>query len=331
MVRERESADDAAARWALMLDAGTLSPDDQAELDLWLAQSERHEGALLRARAILSYLDRGRALGAGAPTLPPAIDPPVAANTTRRRALFGMLATGFVAAGFGGVFLLRSPESPSSPAGAQLRTALGEVRRVPLTDGSIATINTDSRLEVAMLPDMRRVRLEVGEALFQVAHDASRPFVVEAGQLRVRAIGTAFSVRRREAGTDVLVTEGVVEAWVVGHEADRRRIGAGNRSHIPDALPEIQVAEASSEIDRALAWRTGELVLNGETLGYAAAELNRYNTQKLLIDDPVLAREPLVGYFRTNEPRAFSQAVARMLDARMVENRSEIRLVRTTR
>lgn len=331
MVRERESADDAAARWALMLDAGTVSPGDQAELDAWLAQSERHEGALLRARAILSYLDRGRALGAGAQIPPPAIDPPVAADTTRRRALFGMLATGLVAAGLGGIFLLPTSEPPLSPGGTRLRTALGEVRRVPLADGSIATINTESRLEIAMLPNVRRIRLENGEALFQVAHDAARPFVVEAGEVRVRAVGTAFSVRRRESGTDVLVTEGVVEAWVVGREAERRRIAAGNRSHIPDVAPRIEVAEATSEIDRTLAWRTGELVLNGETLGYAAAELNRYNAQKLVIDDPVLAREPLVGYFRTNEPRAFSHAVARMLDARMVETRAEIRLDRATR
>ena len=167
-----------------------------------------------------------------------------------------------------------------------------------------------------MIGQRRDVKLENGEAWFQVAHDKARPFVVEAGDVRVQAVGTAFSVRRREGGADVLVTEGVVDAWVVGHENDRTRIAAGSKSFVADATPDIEVVEASSDIDRALAWRTGELALNGESLGYAASELNRYNTRKLVIDDPKLGREPLVGYFRTDHPENFGRAVAKMVGAK---------------
>jgi ferric-dicitrate binding protein FerR (iron transport regulator) len=82
---------------------------------------------------------------------------------------------------------------------ARYGTALGEIRRVPLSDGSMAAINTDTALDVAMSPRLRHVKLDKGEAWFEVAKDARRPFVVESGPVRVRAVGTAFSVRRLEA------------------------------------------------------------------------------------------------------------------------------------
>ena len=74
---------------------------------------------------------------------------------------------------------------------------------MPLPDGSFASLNTASRVSVRFTPERRAVRLEEGEAWYQVAHDRARPFVVEAGPVRVQAVGTAFSVRRREGGVDV--------------------------------------------------------------------------------------------------------------------------------
>src|SRR3546814_5104405 len=73
---------------------------------------------------------------------------------------------------------------------------------LPISDGSIATVNTASRIAVALEPERRHITLEEGEAWFQVAHDAHRPFVVDVGSVRIRAVGTAFSVRRNPEGVD---------------------------------------------------------------------------------------------------------------------------------
>lgn len=303
-------------RWAIRLDGEPLGDDEERELDAWLEQEPRRRGALLRAEAALAYLDRGRALAEH--DAPSRYDP----RMGRRAFLIGGSLSGLTAAGALGFFLTTRPRP------VEIQTAIGEVRRVPLADGSFASINTNSKVAVAMAGKRRDVRLEDGEAWFQVAHDKTRPFIVEAGEVRVQAVGTAFSVRRREGGADVLVTEGVVEAWVVGHEDQRTRIAAGSKSFVADATPAREVVEASSDIDRALAWRTGELALNGESLSYAASELNRYNTRKLVIDDVKLGREPLVGYFRTDQPENFSRAVAAMVGGKVVVDGDTIRITR---
>jgi len=317
--------EDAAIRWAIRLDAAPLEPAEQVELDAWLAEDERRQGALLRAEAALAYLDRGRALAA-----------PLPAEEERARSLGGHhprrfgrrffligggAVGGLVAAGIAGLLFW--------PSGVeQIQTVRGEVRRVPLADGSFASLNTASRIEVAMADSRRNIRLDQGEVWFQVAHDRSRPFIVEAGDVRVQAVGTAFSVRRRDGGADVLVTEGVVETWVVGRENQRTRIAAGARSFVSDVAPRIEVAQAPESVDRALAWRTGNLALNGEPLSYAVAEINRYNSAQLEIDSADLAREPLVGYFRTDDPENFARAVASMMGARARSDGRTIRLSR---
>lgn len=310
--------DDAAARWAIRLDGDPLSCSEQRELDSWLREDDRRAGALLRAEAGLAYLDRGRALARPPAELHP---DPRASFLARRAFLVGGTLSGLTAAGVVGLLVTRSPL-------LELETAIGEIRRVPLADGSVASINTNSRIAVALLPTKREVKLADGEAWFQVAHDEARPFVVEAGQVRVRAIGTAFSVRRREGGADVLVTEGAVEAWLAGSEDRRTRITAGSKSFIASEVPEIAVTSAPADINRQLAWRTGELALNGESLNYAVSEFNRYNRQKLVVADPALGREPLVGYFRTDQPTQFSQAAAKLLGARAVVGDDTITLTR---
>lgn len=303
-------------RWAVRLDGEPLREEEEIALDAWLGAKPGRRGALLRAEAALAYLDRGRAL-AEAETLTQ-FDPRI----KRRAFLIGGSLSGLSAAGLLGFFL------SSRPQPFEIQTAIGEVRRVPLADGSVASINTNSKVVVAMDGHRREVTLENGEVWFQVAHDTARPFTVQAGEIRVRAIGTAFSVRRHEGGADVLVTEGLVEAWVVGREHTRTRISAGSKSFVAEKLPTVQVVEASGDIDRALSWRTGELALNGESLTYAASELNRYNRRKLLIADDKLGREPIVGYFRTDQPENFGRAVAAMVGGKAVIDGDTIRITR---
>ena len=306
--------DEAAVRWAIRLDGAPLSEAEQSELDAWLGEEPRRRGALLRAEAALAYLDRGRALGA-----PEQVEPP---HSLRRRAfLIGAPAAALCAAS---AFLVLGPV----PGQKEISTAVGEVRRVPLADGSLVSVNTGSRLAVAIAEERRAVKLESGEAWFQVAHDAKWSFVVEAGDVRIKAVGTAFSVRRRAGGVDVLVTEGRVAVWRVGRESEGTQMEAGSKAFIADVAPSIEVVAAPADVERALAWRTGELALNGESLAYAASELNRYNRRQIVITDAALGRKTLVGYFRIDQPENFARAVASIEDAEVVVEGETIRLSR---
>ncbi len=310
--------DEEAANWAARVDACGLDLEQDPELQAWLKGDARRAGALLRAQAAISFLDRGRALASATPSVEA-----VVADRPSRRALIAGTGGALAAALVGGIGLWGARPQ-------RLDTRLGEIRRVPLADGSLVAINTKTALEVAMKPRSRRVVLKEGEAWFQVAKDPQRPFVVAAGPVRVRAVGTAFSVRRGDgagSGVDVMVTEGVVEAWVEGDSAPRRRLSAGSRIVLASAVSPT-VAESPSEIERSLAWRNGEIALDGESLEQAARLFNRYNSRQIVIDDPELAQERFVGLFQTNEPESFAAAVAATLGADVKNDDRAIRIGR---
>jgi transmembrane sensor len=309
----REVADQ-AVEWATRIDAGSIDRDTDVVLRHWLEGDSRRCGALLRAEAALSFLDRGRALAGVIPK------PEPRRIWIRRKFLFAGAA---LAAGIAGaVILMVSPH--------HYGTAVGETRELPLPDGSLVAINTESAIEVAIHPTVREVTLTRGEAWFKVAHDKTRPFVVSAGRIRVRALGTAFSVRRHDDGAEVQVTEGVIETWTIGEEDRRMQVPAGSKVYVAEYEAPRPI-QASAEIERSLAWREGQIVLEGETLDDAVAQFNRYNTRKLVISDPDLASERLVGQFRATEPLTFAGAVAKTLGATVVEEGDTIRLSRPRR
>lgn len=294
---ERESAADIeadAARWVVRVDRDGDEPGVRAELEAWLAGDRRRIGAYVRAEAGWKHLDRASVLAVEAPkTITPLI---------RRRSLIG--GVGALAAG-----LAAAVVAPRLLA-KRYDTALGEIRRVPMADGSVAAINTSSELEVSMQPRLRAVKLARGEAWFAVAKDPSRPFVVESGPVRVRAVGTAFSVRKRDGGSDVLVTEGVVEVWTQDGKTPPRRVAAGQRVFADNDAGVLSPPQAEADLTRQLAWRDGQIVLDGQTLAEAAAEFNRYNDRKIQVADPRLADARFVGWFRTNDPEGFAEAAA---------------------
>jgi transmembrane sensor len=293
MSRETSTEIDAvAAQWAARMEAGAMAASEQATLDDWLAGDSRRQGALWRARAVLAVM----------------VDQTPDATTKRasekpgRRILLG--GFGLAAAVAAGVVL--TPMISRQ----RYRTLVGEIRRVPLSDGSMAAINTDTTLDVRFEKSERAVTLDRGEAWFQVAKDRARPFVVAAGDIRVQAVGTAFSVRRRAAGAEVRVTEGVVEVWSdKGAIGQRRRVVAGEQVFVSDQAGASSPVKRPLEMDRALSWRDGQIVLDGDTIAAAAAEFNRYNTRKIVIVDPDLEGRTVVGWFRTNEPESFAEAV----------------------
>jgi transmembrane sensor len=290
--------DERAAEWVVRMDGASLSASEQAEFEAWMGKDARHAGAFYRAKAAWRLAGRARALGASGPAAAPR---PLWA----RRAVLGGLA----AAGIGGLALfLRDSDT-------DLHTELGEVRNVPLADGSSVSLNTTSRVRIALEKQRRVVMLSEGEAWFQVAHDPARPFVVEAGDTRVRAVGTAFSVRRDGAELEVLVSEGVVEVWRVTSEDAPVRLEAGAHARLTAASSAVERVSVT-RIDERLAWRDGMIALEGRTLSEAAVEFNRYNRRKVEVADDALAQERLVGWFRATDVDSFVTAATIALDAR---------------
>jgi transmembrane sensor len=300
-----------AATWAIKIDAGSVDPDTHSDLRTWLDANPRHRGALLRAEGALSFIDRGRALAGVIPK------PEARPIWIRRKSLFAGAA---LAAGIACAFVML-------PGPQHYDTEIGEIRQVPLSDGSLVAINTQSDIKVGMHKETREVTLTKGEAWFKVAHDKSRPFIVSAGRIRVRAVGTAFSVRRHDDGADVQVTEGTVETWTAGEEDRKVQVTAGTKAYVAEYQPPKPIT-APADIERSLAWREGQIVLEGETLDQAVAQFNRYNTKQLVITDQSLAQEKLVGQFRATEPGNFADAVATTLGANIKETGDTIQLSR---
>jgi transmembrane sensor len=205
---------------------------------------------------------------------------------------------------------------------------LGQIRRVNLSDGSRMVLNTATEATVRFDKARREIELTTGEGLFQVAKDPARPFVVRAGFVSVRAVGTVFSVRTAGQSVDVTVTEGVVE--LVDNSASSgsviRRVGANERATVMETS-QVQVQSVPhAEVERRLAWRDGMIDFAGEPLTTAVQEINRHNHRQIVVDDPTLASRPVVGLFRATDPYNFAATVATALGAKSVDQDNAIHL-----
>jgi transmembrane sensor len=189
-------------------------------------------------------------------------------------------------------------------------------------------LNTATEATVRFDRAHREIKLATGEGLFQVAKDPARPFVVHAGLVSVRAVGTVFSVRTAGQRVDVVVTEGIVEI-VDGSTSGGgvvRRVAANERATVMETS-QVQVQSMPrAEAERRLAWRDGMVDFAGEPLTTAVEEINRHNRRQIVVDDPVLASRPVVGMFLANDPDNFAETVATALGAQSVERDDAIHL-----
>lgn len=290
--------DDQAIAWVAREDRGPLDAQDQDKRDAWLQQDPRHLGAYARARAAFAGMDRASALGSGVDLRLFTARP---AGWLRWRRL--LPAVGAVAAACLVIVASTWTFGPD-----HYSTRLGEVLRVPLPDGSVVTLNSQSAVDVDFGKGVRRLTLRKGEALFDVAKDHQRPFVVTAGDARVTAVGTSFSVlREKDHGVQVVVREGVVK--VDEAQAPSRLVAANSTLHT-DAkrAPRID-ALRPDQIGRRLAWREGMLAFDGDTLQQAADKFARYSDLRILID-PAVANRRVVGLYSATDPAGFARAVA---------------------
>jgi len=202
-------------------------------------------------------------------------------------------------------------------------THIGGKQTSPLADGSSVTLNTDTDLRVRITAGRRDLALTRGEALIKAAHDETRPMRLVVGATVIRTSGANFDVRRRPSGqVDVLVSEGRVatetdESWLsLNHSA--RRLGIVTAGYMASIRPgAIEVSRLDTgELARQTAWLRDVLDFRGETLAQAAEEFNRYNTRKIVIDDPKIATRRVGGVFLDTDPESFVAALALTMDIR---------------
>lgn len=316
--------DEAAVYWVARRRLGLTSARETARFEAWRADPE-NAAALAAAE---SPLETAAAL-AGADEILALREAALARYPARRdrRGLVGALATAAAVAGLavlaalllGPARLGVPPATPSTapapaarpdgPAVQRYASRHGERLSVRLADGSHVTLNTDSLLEVAYDERQRRVRLIQGQALFEVAKHQPRPFVVEAGDRRITATGTAFDVRLDRDRVKVVLIEGrvVVDPLQARGLAgvlplERQALAPGEELRA-DAGQAVSVTAA--DVDRDTGWSRGQLVFRDARLGDAVAEMNRYAARTVVIEDPRIAELKISGVFGTARPENF--------------------------
>ncbi|HEY4077826.1 MAG TPA: FecR domain-containing protein [Rhizomicrobium sp.] len=308
-----------AAGWAARADHGSLSAEQEQAFQAWVAQDARCLGAFGRMRALALATEKARALG-------PDFNPADFAPSHSRRHMLrvgGAIAATALLGAVGGWQLSRRQ--------GRFRTGKGEVKVIALQDGSVVTLNTTSEIRVRFSDQQRSVELVRGEALFDVAKNRARPFVVAAGDTSVRVVGTSFSVRHIDtAPVQVLVREGVVEVFKpTQNETVPLRISANTRAVAPADNADIAARPVpAAELHREMAWQAGQLAFEGQTLTEAAAEFSRYSDTRIVIEDSDLANEEIAGLFRANDPVGFAETIAVSLNARAEIGEGEVRLSR---
>lgn len=291
---QSQRVDAAAAAWLARLHG---DENVRPALEAWLDEDPAHAAAFGRASEVWAILPRAartreETARVGSPPRPvglPRVGIAIAASL--------VLALGVVWWSLGNA--------------GDYATRPGEQKVATLEDGSRIALNTDTRVDVQFDGGRRHIELDKGEAMFEVAHDAERPFVVVAGDTRVEAIGTVFIVRRTADDVIVTLIKGKV-AVTRSPPADGRGAGETLMLNPGEKLTEpedgqIRIEPESVEI--ATAWRRGQTVFDETPLGSAVTELNRYGGPVIVVDDPRVAALPISGVFATNAAD-FAEAAA---------------------
>jgi transmembrane sensor len=322
-----QEIDRQAADWAARRDLRVLSPEEQREFDSWLAADIRHLGAYGRAEAVLARLERLHSAAIVDP-VPDVSDAP--ALTRRRIVVAGGVAAGFAGLGAMGRVAWESLHTKKAHPEEQhpeehFATAVGESQQVRLADGSVMTLNTSTKATVRFTDETREIHLLQGEALFDVAKNKRRPFIVTAGDTKVRAIGTSFTVSMLPAQPIlVLVREGVIELQRTTMAAPVRA-SANVQVLAPLNAPIATVAIPEAQVERDLAWQFGKIAFDNQTLPEAAEEFARYSDVRIIVD-PAVADRTVTGLFVSSDPIGFAKAAASVLKLRVHVNGREVRI-----
>lgn len=337
-IRPGEQAVEEAAEWLAEAADGELDFERRQAFSRWLRRSPENIAAYLEVAAFWAEVPQGAPPGgfdiaklvaeakaeetvvalAGVSAEMPGGDAS-AIRATRTAAWRRYAAAAVVVATVGASVLVTW-----QVRGESFRTDIGEQRSLTLVDGSTVQLNARTRLRVRMDDEVRSVTLEEGQALFTVAKDAARPFVVTSGEVRVRAVGTQFDVDRRTTRTTVTVLEGLVA--VGGRpEVPAMELPAGQRLVV--RAGDFESPEAVN-VATATAWTDRRLVFQGTPLGEVVEDFNRFSRRPLVVDDAELAALAISGVYTSTDPASLIRFLRAQPGIRVNESHSRIVITR---
>ncbi|MEE2983062.1 MAG: FecR domain-containing protein [Pseudomonadota bacterium] len=310
-----------AAEWLIRLDGDrALSSEEHQNLRRWLARSPAYRDALFRLAELWNKMNVLSELAV-------LLDNPAEHSESRWVRPVWLTAVAATILAVVGLVVFVGIESPLDSNGLYA-TAVGQQRVITLADGSIATLNTDSQIRVSYGEAYRDVRLLRGEAHFDVTDNERLPLRVSAGDHRIRALGTAFSVYMRNGSVDVTVSEGIVVLERISPAdapveitasapapvsqllvTELGILSAGQVATIPSSVSDSGeldslrnfVSLESPEILRRLSWTEGVLQLSGESLEEVVREISRYTTAEIEFSDPEVGAIRIGGRFPIGE------------------------------
>jgi transmembrane sensor len=308
---------DEAAAWIARLHDERCSPEMETKLREWLGASDEHRREFtrmtlvweqagnmrLRARADISTALKGRARFF-----------PWAATA----------AAGLVLVIISAVYFWQDNA---------MTTAIGQQQVRVLQDGTRVALNTDTRIEVNYNEHSRRVRLIRGEARFDVSKHPTWPFLVNAGDQEIRALGTSFIVRHdNDQNLSVTLVEGRVSVTPIAANGE-----------VPPQVPQVLVpgqrliisrnralAVDRPELSRVTAWERGRVEFDETPLEDAATEMNRYTTTQIVVPDTEIAQLRIGGVFRAGDSDEFVKIVTATFGLQAERNGANIVLSRST-
>jgi transmembrane sensor len=314
---DTEAIERQASEWIARLEADDVSGADRERFEAWRTEHPAH------ARAFQDLSETWKTFVAAGPlvravSFAQSMNEAAGVRATRRRWIYAATAAAILLVMLGEI---RHRSLEPQKAASTFSTAVGEHARISLPDGSTLELNSDSFARVNYSGRGRVIRLERGEGFFEVAHDTNRPFWVLAGGSWVRAVGTAFNVSLTRTAVEVTVSEGTV------------RVGSTQGSGVPqdnvpgeDAIAVLKAGEqvelnrgltsmrrlSAQQLQHSLTWREGTVYFEARPLADVVAELGRYTTLELIVDDESLAKVPVGGTFRTSPEGA--EALLNMLE-----------------
>jgi transmembrane sensor len=307
--------DEEAAAWVWRLDSEAVTEADRQAFEAWVRRDPRNRRAFIEFGGVWRQLDE--LAEAKRPEKIATFTEPPTATPSRRPLIWAAGLAASVTVAIGSYLLL-----PNEPSSETVATAVGQQRTITLPDQSVVTLNTNTIVETHFVSSVRDVFLRKGEAHFTVAHDRARPFLVHAGDSIVRAVGTEFDVRVRDANQiEVIVHEGQVEVQAAEPPPTAGRAGARPRFSPAPRLLEagerlrtgsddiVVQAVSVKDLSKTMAWRQGAVVFEGEPLSEAIAELGRYTDTRFVVTDPKITTLPVGGRFRTDDVDGFLSAL----------------------
>lgn len=290
---QENSISEQAAAWFLRIQEGDCGDVKRQEFETWLDANPQHRSEYQQYVELWSNLDY---LGDITPS--------------RRKKMRAGVALVALVAIFCTMQWFASDEKI-------ITAALGQRQHIVLSDGTAVDMNTNTIIKVTMSGLTRKVTLEQGEALFNVAHSA-RPFEVHAGNGVLRDIGTSFNVSHESEKTTVAVLEGEVEinldnlakaATVTLHGGEQLSYSAYDRSAI-----------SAADVNAATAWREGRMVFHDTPLAEVISQINRYHARRIILADARLGDLKVSGEFNTTDREGLIRALKMLFLLRSEEH-----------